>query len=103
MSLLMYKMEMQLLPTLFSDAFEKKSDVQNYSTRHAHNPSVTSNHKTKLSEQFIRTAAVSIWNHISFNIDINCLICTFKYKPKIYLLYHNIPNSRAPNMMLTHE
>ena len=93
---------MQLLPTLFSDMFEKNSDVHNYPTRHAHNLRVTSNHKTKLSEQFITTAAVSIWNHISFNLDTNCSICTFKYKLR-YLSYHNIPNTRAPNMMLTHE
>ena len=51
---------------------KKNYDVHNYATRHAHNLRVTSNHKTKLSEQFIRTAAVSIWNHISFNIDTNC-------------------------------
>ena len=99
----MYKMEMQLLPTLFSDMFEKNSNVHNYPTRHSHNLRVTSNHKTKLSEQFIRTAAVSLWNHISLNTDTNCSICTFKYKLKRYLLYHIIPNSRASNMMLTHE
>ena len=57
-------MEMQLLPPLFSDMFVKHSDVYNYPTRHAHNLRVTSNHKTILSEQFIRTAATSIWNHI---------------------------------------
>ena len=99
----MYKMEMQLLPTLLSDMFEKNADFHNYPTRHVHNLRVTSNHKTKLSEQFIRTTAVSIWNHKAFNIDTHCSICTFKYKLKIYLSYHNIPNSRAPNMMLTHE
>ena len=63
-SLFMYKMEMQLLPTLFSDMFENNSDVHSYPTRHVHNLRVTSNHKTKLSQQFIRTAAVSIWNNI---------------------------------------
>ena len=91
----MYKMEMRLLPALFSDMFVNNSDVHSYSTRHAHNLRVTSNHKTKLSEQFIRTAVISIWNHISFIIDTNCSICTFKYKLKRYLLCHNIPNSRA--------
>ena len=92
----MYKMEMQLLPSLFSDIFVKNSDVHNYPTRHAHNLRVTCKHKTKLSEQSIRTAAISIWNHISVNLDNNCSICTFKYKLKKYLLYHNIPNSRTP-------
>ena len=82
----MYKMEMQLLPTLFTDMFEKNSDVHNYPTRHAHNLRVTSNHRTKLSEQFIRTAAVSLWNHIAFNIDTNCSICTFKYKDIYYTI-----------------
>ena len=36
-SLFMYKMEMQLLPSFFSNMFGKNSDVLNYSTRHAHN------------------------------------------------------------------
>ena len=35
------------------DMFVKKSYVHNYPTRHAHNLCVTSNHKSKLSEQFI--------------------------------------------------
>ena len=61
----MYKMEMQLLPTLLAT----NSDVHNYLTRHAHNLRVINKHKTKLSEQFIRSAAISIWNHISFNIE----------------------------------
>ena len=92
----MYKMEMQLLSTLFSDMVVKNSDVHKYPTRHAHNLCVASKHKTKLSEQSIRTAGISIWNHISGNLDTNCSICTFKYKLKKYLLYHNIPNSRTP-------
>ena len=49
---------MQLLPTLFSDMFVKNSDVHSYPARHAHNLRVTSKHKTKLSEQFIRTTAI---------------------------------------------
>ena len=95
-ALFMYKMEMQLLPSLFSDMFVKNSDVHNYPTRYAHNLRVTCKHKTKLSEQSIGTAAISIWNHISVNLDTNCSICTFKYKLKKYLIYHNIPNSRTP-------
>ena len=64
-SLFRYKMGMQLLTALFNDMFVNNSDVYNYPTRHALNLLVTSNHhKTKLSEQFIRTTAVSIWNHI---------------------------------------
>ena len=58
----MYKMEMQLLPTLFSDMFVKNSDARNYLTRHVLNLRVASKHNTKLSEQFIGTAAISIWN-----------------------------------------
>ena len=86
-----------MLPFLFSDMFVKHSDVHNYQTRHAHNLRVTCKHKTKLSEQSIRTAAISTWNHISVNLDTNrSIICTFKYKPKKYLLCHNIPNSRTP-------
>ena len=95
-SLFMYKMEMQLFPSLFSDMFVKNSDVHNYPTRHAHNLRAIRKHKTKVSEQSIRTAAISIWNHISVNLDTNCSICTFKYKPKKFLLYNNIPNSRTP-------
>ena len=64
----MYKMEMQLLPTLFSNMFVKKSDVHNFPTRQTHNLRVASKHKTKLSEQSIRTAAISICyiNHILY-------------------------------------
>ena len=54
----------------------------NYPTRHAHNLRVTCKHKTKLSEQSIGTAAISICNHISGNLDTGCSICTFKCKLK---------------------
>ena len=37
-----------------------------FPTRHAHNLRVAGKHKTKLSEQSIRTAAISIWNHILY-------------------------------------
>ena len=44
-----------MLPTLFSDMFVNRSHVHNYLTGHAHNLRVFINHKTKLSEQLIRT------------------------------------------------
>ena len=46
----MYKMEMQLLPNLFSDMFEKKSDVHSYPNIHAHNRGLLYIPKVQCSE-----------------------------------------------------
>ena len=49
----MHKMEMKLLPTLFSDMFVKQSDVHSYRTRYAHNLRVASNHYYKPKQNLL--------------------------------------------------
>jgi hypothetical protein len=77
----MYKFKNSLLPTTFDRFYTTNQEHHRYPTRsatHLRPPLV----KTKLGENFITKAGVTIWNEICANIDVNTKIGTFKSRLK---------------------
>ena len=82
--LFMYKHHHNLLPSIF-DVFESNDNIHNYQTRQSHLLHIPYC-RTDLGKRSFTYQAVSVWNKLCQNIDVDVSVGVFKKHSKEYLI-----------------